>query len=602
MIEQDRRTHLLKPGGGTRIPRHHAFLDVETRAERAGPVFRESWRLACATRVTGDPRRGWTKHPIVSYRRPYELLADVLAWTPNRGRLIVWCHNLSFDLRASQLIELLPAAGFTLEQINLDGQASWARFRDHDRTVMFCDLASWLPAPLHQIGRDLGMTQHGTPRRDAPEGVWARRCAQDVRILTAAVMSLIGWVEDQDLGSLRPTGAGQAYAAWRKNHLTHPPLVHDVAPVLEAERRAMWTGRCEAWRHGQLTAGPWTEFDLPVCYPTIAADSEVPCKLRGTIAQPTVSRTVDLTGRYRVLADVEMDLDLEVCPAWAGDHIHWPIGHVRSWLWDPELLLALRYARDAVVHEAVIYEPAPALKSAADWILGQLTDPASGATALQRRALKHWARALIGRVALRYRQWDDFAAVDGSGLSLGLIQDGVGGPVSDMMQVGGTLRVLSGMVEADESLPQITGWIMAEARRRLWRLIEVAGAGNVAYMDTDSVIVDARGAQRLLDHLRTDPLWGLRRKATYRRLEIRGPRMLVLDDTPRIAGIPKTAVPDGHGGYHAEIFLGLREAVLRGAAGTVEVMPRTFTLSAPDRRRTHVPGGRTIPNTQEVSC
>ena len=600
MIYQDRRTHLVKPAGETRLPRHHAFLDVETRSERTDYGYREVWRLACCAFMDGDARRGWKEPAYRDFARPFELWTDINWMVPDRGRLVVWCHNLSFDLRASKALAYLPALGFKVAGISLERTATWARFTRGESSILFCDLHSWLPATLREIAKDVKVPLPRKPKRDASDEVWAATCRADVRVLVAAARQILEWLEDEDLGSFRPTGAGQIHGTWRRQFLSCSPLVHDQVEALEAERRAMWTGRCEAWRHGELAAGPYVEFDLPLAYPRIALDCDVPRRLVGRQIQPSLEQLQQLATRLRVLADVSFTTDVECAPAADGEYIRWPVGQIRSWLWDPEISLVLRHATSIEVHSAYLYEPGPVLADAARWIIANVEDPCDIRTPLQRRLSKHWARALIGRVALRYRQWEDWAEIGDEDLGLGLIEDRDTGVVTDLLHVGGQLQTLSELLEADESLPQITGWIMSECRRRLWDLMTDAGLGHVVYLDTDSVIVDQAGAAGLQQRIARDGAWGLRVKATYDRLDVRGPRMLILDDDPRIAGIPKRAVMDAQGDFHAQLFLGLREAVLRRSADVVETLSRSYKLRAGDRRRAHALDGRTRPNTQEV--
>lgn len=92
---------------------------------------------------------------------------------------------------------------------------------------------------------------------------------------------LLSYIGENDLGNWQPTGSGMAYATWRHKYLDHKVLVHDDADALTAERTAMHTGRAEAWRHGRVTGGPWTEIDMCNAYCRIGAECDLPCT-RGT--------------------------------------------------------------------------------------------------------------------------------------------------------------------------------------------------------------------------------------------------------------------------------------------------------------------------------
>jgi hypothetical protein len=553
------------------------------------------FRLACSEYLTRHATRGWTE-PIA---RTHDTVTDLWVWVNSlvrpKRRLVIWCHNLTFDLRASRALAALPAFGFDLDGISIESVQSWARFTRDEATILMVDSVSWLPCRIADISRMVGIDQAPLPADDAPREEWEARCAHDVAILRCAVRELLDLVAGQRLGPWRPTGSGQSHSAWRARFLEHKPLVHDQLDALAAERAAQWTGRCEAWRWGELTDGPYVELDLSLAYCQIAADTAVPSVLIGEVEIGSLDHAIELGTRGAVLAQVQVTTDDPVVPAAHDGHMIWPVGTFQTTLWTPELALLQNAGAEVHFERAWYYRTAPVLAGAAQWIIEQLRDNPDQLTAVQLKLLKHWARCLVGRCALRYRDWEDWGEVDDERVALGTYHDWDTGFITEQMQVGRRIKILSEQTEAPDSLPQIPGFIMSECRARLWRLMQIAGPGHLLYVDTDSLIVDQLGAKRLRRAQRQGLPWPMHEKGAYAEVDLAGPRMLIVDGTRRFAGVPLAASLDEHGKLVGEIFVSLREALTRNRYDLVQALKRHYSPTGSDHRRVRDPAGYTSP-------
>lgn len=591
----EREAHYLRPTTKTRIPRDHLFLDVETRATEVTGGEQHDWRLACSEHLTRDSRRGWSAPAPRVHETVTDLWVHVNALAKPKRRLVIWCHNLTFDLRASRALAALPAFGFDLDGISIENVQSWARFTRDESTVLMVDSVSWLPARIAGIGGMVGIDQAPLPAASDPDELWIERCATDVRILRTAIVQLLDLVEQQDLGPWRPTGSGQSHSAWRSRFLTHRPLVHDQIDALVAERRAQWTGRCEAWRWGEHEDGPYTEFDLSLAYCQIAADELLPSVYVGELNVTSLEEVLTFSQRGLVLADVQVQTDEPVVPAAHDGHMVWPVGQFETTLWTPELALLQNVGAQVQVKRAWFYRSAPVLADAAGWIIGHLEGNPEGLTPVQLKLLKHWARCLVGRCALRYRDWQDFMQADDEKVALGTFHDWDTGQITEMMQVGRVVKVLAQQEEAPDSLPQIPGYIMAVCRARLWRLMQTVGERHLLYVDTDSLIVDQLGAKRIKRAIRAGLPWPIHEKGVYSHVDLAGPRMLICDGERRFAGVPLAAQLDENGRIVGEVFVSLREALTRNRYDLVQALKRQYSPTGSDHRRQRLPGGYTAP-------
>lgn len=590
-------TELVRTG----IPARHVVIDTEAKlADRHGTQV-QTWELGAASYVDVT-RPGSARHGRVElYSTPGSLWNAVTAYCRPHGRLVVWAHNLGYDLRISRALELLPEWGWALDGIMLENGTSWAAFSrgdgDDARSLLCCDLMSWLPCSLGKIAADLGMQRHATPLEKASREDLAARCQADVTITEIAVRSVLQFVKREDLGSFKPTGSGQGFSAWRRRFYSHTVWVHNEPDALEAEREAIWPGRCEAWQHGRIEDVELTEWDLELAHAHIGAGCHVPVELNGRALIKGWRDFERYQQHYSVLARCEVTTTAPVVPCHHQGRVVWPVGTFETVLWDPELRLAWASGADVRVIRAWSYQRAPALAAVMRWIVAGLQDGAVASNALERRLLKLWSRSLVGRFALRYRRWEPDGTHPRYDLQSAFEFDADSDEVRELLHVGHQMFELAELSEAAVSAPMVTGWVVAECRRRLWELMTAAGLRNVVYVDTDSIVATAAGSARLRRRIAGGRAWSLRHKGTHRQARILGPRQIELGGHRRYSGVPVKAIVTGELELTGEVWSSMRDAARAGTLDRVIVTPRIFTLKGVDRRRLHNPDGTTGPVT-----
>jgi hypothetical protein len=600
--------HYLQPLQKTTLPARHVIFDTETQlTRRAGALeHRYATGATLGLRLTLDDR--WSEEPAYGAIQdsPQALWAAIAGECRKGARTVAWAHNLSFDLRVSEALRWLPRQGFHLQGIVLERTASWASWSSKEHgSLICCDLYAWLPRSLDDIAKEMGVTREtwdGDRYAVATLPELQARCIQDVQVTREAVQALLAWLQAEDCGPFRLTGSGQAHACWRKRFGAgktqnvvegqNPGVwVHGDPALRQVEREAMWTGRCEAWRHGEID-GPLYEYDMNLAYCRIAATHPLPVHYRGEHGRLTPFRVLDLVDEgFAVMAEIEIyDLQEPIVPCRVGERMIWPIGYVETILWNPELRLVFESVGNWTrlnIKRCWTYHTGPALKPMAEWIIQGLE--ATDTPAPIRLLLKHWARALIGRMALRYRRWEPYGDMPDLDCLLWVGHDEDGLPVENL-QVGHERFTLAELEETETSVPQITGWVMSQCRAQLWRLAQEAGAEHVIYMDTDSVLTDTP--------LTVSPIpgsapFGL--KATWDHATIHGPRNIELDQDRRLSGVPRQSVRRGPLEWEGTVMRGVKESIIRGELDHVAQLERTYHVNTRDPRRERYPDGSTRP-------
>lgn len=587
--------HYVTGRASTRLPRRHIFLDTEARNTKDRTGVSQVWRCGVAIfRVA--PKGTIGKERTEVYRDPAQLWRDVDAFTLAKSRTILWTHNLSYDLRIGAALDVLPALGWRVQAHNLEPAGTWIAWRKDDRALVMVDSASVFPVTVAQLGIYFGQVKPALPGDDAPLDMWVKRCTIDAQILRNAVVAYLDKLDAEDLGPWQPTGTGQAWAGFRHRFLTHRMLVHFDEDARAAERRAMWTGRCEAYWHGKTERVRVDEWDMTLAYVRIAATVDVPTEM---VARFSTNDDMDRWMRrfgYDVLAEVEVDTALPLVPTLRDGRIAWPVGRFRTVLWGPEVrLLASRGASFRVVC-GWAYRTVPALQEWARWILHTLSSRDPEAEAWWAVVVKHWGRALIGRLAMSYRAWDYWGTLPRRDVRQWTYLDRDTGDKGQMVQIGNDVWVATGDREWSDAQPAITGYIMSVARAELTGLILDAPPRSILYADTDAILCTAEH-WREIEHLAaTRTQLGLRLKKSWDHVEILGPRQIITGPRVRVAGIPTRAKRLPSGDLEGEIWQSLRGAMRARQPARVRVTPRRWRLHGVDHRRADGPDGWTVPH------
>lgn len=584
------RAHYVRHNSVTRVPRAFVYLDTET--VRARQPRSEVQTFRCAVAAYDERRHGgneWKERVWTRQDSPRALWEWVTQCCRTKARTVLVAHNLAFDLRIADAFTHLPALGWRCIFVRLDGGQAMAIWKRESRTLAMVDSLSWTPMALDKLGKMIELPKLELPDDDDSAEAWYARCERDVEILAEVWRRLMAWIETDDLGNWKPTGAGQSWAAFRHRFKAYELLVHEDDDARDAERASTMTGRTEAWRWGKLTGGPFVEWDFETAYCRIGAECSVPTQLCGELRRPTLADVEKAARTHSVLSIVEVETDVPVVPYRDSDGIRWPTGRFQTILWEHEISAATGAGARVVVLRGWVYRRAPALRDFCTWVLGGLDPDHGQPDPVIRAALKHWSRTLIGRTAAQWSKWDLVGRSPDAGVSLGRAYDVGADERFRFLQVGHDLMRARDAKENPDAMVSVMAWIMAECRLRLWKAMETAGLDHVCYVDTDSVIVDALGDLALSEAR----IPGLRIKSVYQSLEVLGPRQIVPSGRLRASGVPSGARQVDAHVWEGEVWAGMAASLSAGDRDNVRVALRRFRLQGTDKRRQHLPGGLT---------
>ncbi len=592
MRQNSKRTsHWIGLNHQNRIPSRWVAFDTESRRQRTALGEIQTWKMGAVKRWRTDLVRP-VPEPVEFFDDPVELWQYIMEWCKPKTRTVVWAHNLGYDVRIAQMMEILPELGWRMDWCNMGSNVSTMTWRSERGTLTFADLYTWLPMPLKDVGDLVGLPKLDMPNSHSGKPAWQLYAARDVEILAQAVKEIVAFIKSEDLGNWQPTGAGQAFATWRHKFLTEKVLVHDSEPALAAERMAMHTGRAEAWKHGRLKRGYWVEVDLKQAYVRIAQRHELPSKLRFHNGAITLHQYNELKRRFAVLARVQVHTSVPCVPVYHRGRTIWPVGEFTTWLWDCELDSAIAHAERVDIREVYVYSRAPILRDWATWVLEVQERGDDEASPAVRKWIKHSGRTLVGRIALRTSQWAVWGSNPEGEAGISYEVDADTGRVYRLMHAGDRTLREEARQEGHDSLPQVTGYIMAMCRVWLWEAILAAGEKNVAHVDTDCVLVNQAGLDAMREHYgeRFAEMW--QTKGSYENLTIYGPRNYRADRQRNLTGVPKNAEETLTNRFVGESWSSVAGDLSARRKGSVTITDKTWNVSTKDPRRNGVGGDR----------
>jgi hypothetical protein len=162
--------HYLRPNDKVWTPPAVIFLDTETRVIPDKVPETLALRLWDAHYLDRRQSKG---KPIRDEWAAGETAAQLVDWIEQvtKGRETVWlyCHNLSFDLITTRLPMRLAERGWFVSDASIGGKSPWMRLGLGKRRLGLFDSGSWLPMPLEEVGKRIGVIKPPLPPDDGSD-------------------------------------------------------------------------------------------------------------------------------------------------------------------------------------------------------------------------------------------------------------------------------------------------------------------------------------------------------------------------------------------------------------------------------------------------
>lgn len=564
MNQRQPQTHWLRGNAGERTPQRLMVLDTESR--QSSEDGRELHELRC-----------WVLRVIHRGKAPGQLIDCAQFEGEDRAEIApavdkatrsgeawrLFTHNLSFDLGLTRLPLDLMARGWQIGRHNLASDQPWAHFARKGRGLWLCDSWSWLPVSVEALGELQGMAKPKLPAETDPPARWLNRCRADVEITAAALLALMDEWDRRQLGWWSITGPASGW-----NTMLHFPVRQDrkqeapnvahstdphktrtgqrvlIVPDQDArtfERQALYSGRRDIWKVGQLGKGPWAEIDLRNAHLTICANLPLPYRRWAAFDRLALDDWRLETDGAGLVAECRVRTDTARYPCRLAGAVLHPVGEFATVLAGPEILEARRRGDLVSIGRGYGYHLGHTMAGWAKWALAVLNTDDGSIEPMLRVAVKNWGRSVPGRWGMTHGRAIKSGPSHVQTWELEPITVGNPPRRGQIFHLAGTWTESVNDEEADDSFPAVLAYIQSYCRLALNAMLDAIPESALVSCNTEGawVHVDAPPTMRELRQ-HTDPL-EVRVKQITERLKILSPQHHLTDQGRLYSGIPRTA-------------------------------------------------------------
>lgn len=383
------------------------------------------------------------------------------------------------------------------------------------------------------------------------------------------VTGMLAALDAGELGSLQITVSSQAMTTLRRRFLTHALYAHNHPQALLLENEAYHGGRCEAYRIG-VVKGPLYFTDFTSLYGAMGAEHSVPVQLRWYQEFTPPCEGHSLRDDPPDFADCLIETPSPYYPFARNNLVVYPVGEFRTTLCGPELASALLAGHVQRVYRAAWYHKRPALEAFCKYFLAKRVQLKSDGMSDLETWVKRLLVGLVGKLGQRGTSWEDVP--DKTWL------EPWDSWIADWReQKNVRWRAIAGRVQRQEkalwspdAIPSAAAFITSAARNRLLTAILTARWENVFYCDTDSLLTNRDGYDRLCKAgiVKLGEAGYLRLEEQCSSAEIRGWKSYTAGSKEANSGIPRGTLDTASSLFYRWLTLWIADSVKTHAAPT----------------------------------
>ena len=552
---RERRWHKLKRNKAAQKPMQHLFVDIESRVgTRDQPQQEHTLWFGWCCYWRRRPERDRDTIVYNRFTTAAQFWEIVLSHVQARMPLYLVAHNTSYDFGVMQIFEHLEQAGFELYSIYLGNMSVIMRFRRDNQKIIVLDNCNYFSGSLANLGEAIGYPKLDVNPLTMTEAEGDPYCKRDVEILVKLWQFYYAFLDEHDLGCWGTTVPSQAFKAYRHRFMLNKIVIHADADALALEREAYHGGRTSVFWTGDASGETFYKLDVNSMYPYVMARETYPSTFYGTRKHLSISDLEMKMKRFQVIAKVTINTDVPVYPLFSKGHLVHPLGRFDTVLTTPEVKFAIEHEHLERVHVVNLYDHADLFSEYVKFFYGlksRYKQEEQGAFYLMA---KLYLNALYGKFGQKAETWETFDDQPPEAADWKYVVDHKTGHRWRVYQFGGHCWRARATGESNDSFPAIAAHVTAHARLYLWELMMKAGREHVYYCDTDSLIVNESGLERLDGLLDTRSLGALKVEAQADSLEIVCPKHYRLGGAWKRKGIPPKAVPLGNDVFECTQF------------------------------------------------
>lgn len=590
-----RPSHMMKREKSLAVPRHFIFFDTETSQHvnednTTTQTFKLGW--ACYyRRAYGRHLEAETWQYLSS---PAEFWAFAFSHVAPKQKLWIIARNVVFDFTIVKGWTFLKAEGYKLKFFHNTGVCTILSVSKKGLSIVCLDSMNWFTESLAKTGERIGIPKMKIDFENCSMEELSVYCKNDVLIELENFKSFISFLQGNQISRVCYTKASTAMAAYLFRHYHTPIYIHNNAEAIRLERESYKGGRCEAFQLGELQNGPYYILDVNSLYPYVMRENQYPVKYKKLCHQVRVEELSEILQSFCVVAKVRIQTD-EPAYAIKRDRTIFPVGTFVATLCTPELAYALRRDHVVEVLECVYYLQANIFESYVDSMYALRFRFKDEQNEQFHVLCKYLLNSLYGKFGQKGEQWEKIGDAPNEPDREEILFGTHPRIVRRLRYLLGEIFELKGYDEAYDSFPAIAAHVTAFGRMHLWSLMQKVGSAHFFYCDTDSLLVDGIGVDRLKEFTHETNIGALKVEKESDHVIILGLKDYTFGDYTRLKGIRKKAKKIDDSTYSQEMWPSFRGLLRSGDAETYKVKEMIKHLSRDYTKGDVLENGRIVP-------
>lgn len=579
-----------------RYPQRVIVFDTE--AYRSSPVEGvelQTLRAGVATYLELDALQELSSQEYYNFTTTEQLGEFIEYHTRKDKSLFVYAHNLKYDLQLSGVYTWLLAQGWQSKLFVIEDPPTFIKLRRGRMSITLVDTFNYWQFSVEAMGEQLGLPKLSINFNSCTDEQLFIYCKRDVEVLAQYLISFIHFLRDNQLCGLGLTLASQAFRSFRHRLMQDEVILHNDERALQLERDGYYGGRVEAFHIGELSGESFYKLDVNSMYPYIMKESSFPVELVAYAEHIPLNLLAYHLRRYYCLAEVELSIK-QPCYAYSnGIKLLFPIGEFTAVLHHVDLDKAYQRGEVRAVRRIALYKRGDVFTRYVKFFYALKLQAEAEGDKITRQQAKIFLNSLYGKFGQRevvskilpntgVKQYNRM-----SGYSETLRQ------TVEVNYLGEQLELRYKGGESCYSSPVIAGAVTAYARAYLWDLIQACGTRNVFYVDTDSLIVNQEGYERITPYLDISRLGYLKLEGVANNLIIYGAKDYQFGAEVKLKGIPKKARKLSDNLWEYEQFRGAKTWLHDGLETGVKIYTRLKARKGTYDKGIILPNGSVLP-------
>ena len=457
------------------------------------------------------------------------------------GYLNLVAHNISFDFQVVDLIKWLETTNTECDLWYQEMSVSFISWKNKKKQIKILDNMNWFPMALKQEGKIIGIEKMEIDFETCTDQYLAKYCEQDVKIMIHGLSMF--WQMINELFGIRPrwTLGSTAMNCFMSTPERLKLRNNRLQDVNKDAIRSYFGGRVEVFRVGEFKNETLYKLDVNSLYPTVMAKEKYPTEYAYSMEKPNLQTAKKVIELKAANALVNIKTKVPVFPVKVDKRNIYPIGTYKTWLTGNELKYAINNDLITSVEKIHAYHQ--------DYIFSKFINKLYMLKQQYSKEGNYGGREVCKRL---------MNSLYGKFAQLGYTREFIGNDYKQKYVRGKVVMEnrednyqfevlnykrykLNKDMMLIHSFPLIASCVTSNARQYMWQIFNEIGWENCYYSDTDSIITNKIGLERVKGRLDDYLLGALKNEGESNYVQIYGSKAYIWGDKRTIKGIPYRA-------------------------------------------------------------